>query len=202
MRMAPVGLHPCLSEVFHTGVELAALTHGHPSGQLPAGVFAEIISRLNADDPLREALNKALNTLKTFSNHQETLAALELAMALDHDTNIPSSQAIERIGQGWVAEEALAISVYCALASEDYREGILTAVNHDGDSDSTGSVTGSILGLVYGLDRIPPGWIENLELREVICEIAEDLCNSPRWEIGDYPDDIDYAWVRKKYPYD
>ena len=37
-----------------------------------------------------------------------------------------------------MAEEALAIAVFCALAAPDFESGVLTAVNHGGDSDSTG----------------------------------------------------------------
>lgn len=54
---------------------------------------------------------------------------------------------IRTIGRGWVADEALAIAVYCSLRySNDFSKGIIAAVNHGGDSDSTGSMTGNILG--------------------------------------------------------
>ncbi|MFN8027118.1 MAG: ADP-ribosylglycohydrolase family protein [Acidimicrobiia bacterium] len=53
---------------------------------------------------------------------------------------------IEALGAGWVAEEALAIGVYCALVATDLRAGLLLAVNHSGDSDSTGSIAGNLLG--------------------------------------------------------
>jgi ADP-ribosyl-[dinitrogen reductase] hydrolase len=32
-----------------------------------------------------------------------------------------------------VADDALAIAVYCALIAEDFRHGVVLAVNHDGD---------------------------------------------------------------------
>ncbi|MBQ6331783.1 MAG: ADP-ribosylglycohydrolase family protein [Clostridia bacterium] len=49
--------------------------------------------------------------------------------------------------EGWVAEETLAIAIYCALRyQDDFSKGIIAAVNHNGDSDSTGAVTGNILG--------------------------------------------------------
>jgi hypothetical protein len=54
-------------------------------------------------------------------------------------------EAVRRPRAGWVADEALAIAVYCALVAERLRHGVRLAVNHSGDSDSTGAMTGSIL---------------------------------------------------------
>ncbi|WNZ55915.1 ADP-ribosylglycohydrolase family protein [Microbulbifer sp. SSSA008] len=50
------------------------------------------------------------------------------------------------MGEGWVAEEALVISVYCALKAPSFKEALLMAVNHDGDLDSTGSISGILIG--------------------------------------------------------
>lgn len=65
-----------------------------------------------------------------------------------------------------------------------FKEGVILAVNHDGDSDSTGSITGNLLGTFFGAKRIPQEWINTLELREVITELAEDLYGFRGWEIG------------------
>jgi ADP-ribosylglycohydrolase len=53
---------------------------------------------------------------------------------------------VEQLGGGWVAEEALATALFCALKATNFAEGVLLAVNHSGDSDSTGSLTGNLLG--------------------------------------------------------
>ena len=55
----------------------------------------------------------------------------------------PSPDAVESLGEGWAGDEALAISIYCVLvAGDDFTRGVRLAVNHSGDSDSTGSITG------------------------------------------------------------
>ncbi len=43
--------------------------------------------------------------------------------------------------------------IYCALVAQDFTSGVLLAVNHSGDSDSTGSVCGNLLGALGGLTR-------------------------------------------------
>ncbi|HET9003219.1 MAG TPA: ADP-ribosylglycohydrolase family protein, partial [Gemmatimonadaceae bacterium] len=88
----------------------------------------------------------------------------------------PSAERVESLGAGWVAEEALAIAVYCALVfQDDFAGGVRLAVNHDGDSDSTGAITGNLLGAALGASAIPHRWVEALELREVIARLADDL---------------------------
>lgn len=176
MRVAPVGL--VVDDPFQLGCEIAALTHGNPTGYLPAGVLAAIISEIICGAELEPAIEKALQQLRTYEGHQETLACVELALDLnwgaascyEHEKNI------RRIGEGWVAEEALAIAIYCALVAEgDFLEGICVAVNHDGDSDSTGAIAGNILGAYLGVSALPAKWIERLELNREITALADDL---------------------------
>jgi ADP-ribosylglycohydrolase len=96
-------------------------------------------------------------------------------------SDLPHHDAIKKLGEGWVAEEALAISVYCALVAETLEQAIVLAVNHDGDSDSTGAITGNILGVMLGTNVIPERWLEPLELRVVIEEVASDLWICQHW---------------------
>ena len=85
---------------------------------------------------------------------------------------------IHLLGEGWVAEETLGISLYCALKYQnDFSAGIIASVNHKGDSDSTGAVTGNILGALLGYYAIEEKWKKDLELPDVILEIADDLCH-------------------------
>jgi ADP-ribosylglycohydrolase len=78
-------------------------------------------------------------------------------------------------GEGWVAEEALAIAVYCALVAPTFRAGVLLAVNHGGDSDSTAAMTGNLLGAALGAQAIDDDLLNGLEGRDVIEQVAADL---------------------------
>jgi ADP-ribosylglycohydrolase len=80
------------------------------------------------------------------------------------------------MGGGWVGEEALAISLYCALSSQDnFARGVLLEDKHSGDSDSTGAITGNLLGLMLGPRAIPEKWLAELEMRAKIEAVAGDL---------------------------
>jgi len=189
MRMAPVGLFVKSEMSFYMGSELAALTHGHPSGYLAAGALARIIAGIRDGAGLREAVEWTLEELRQKPKHEECLAAVQQALELLDAP--PTPETVERLGQGWVAEEALAIALYCSLALEHDFEGALgLAVTHSGDSDSTGAIAGNILGALHGATAIPSRWLEELELCEVIEELARDLVtayeDTPQWR-SKYP---------------
>ena len=58
----------------------------------------------------------------------------------------------------------------------DFSSGIIAAVSHGGDSDSTGAVTGNILEALCGYNEIRDQWKQDLELKDVILELADNLC--------------------------
>ena len=202
MRMAPVGLFAgrvsdqmSPDEAFGLGAELAALTHGHPTGSLTGGVLALLVMMLVDGVELSDALAGVKDILKRRDRHEETLSAIVHAEQLAREDS-SRHDAISNLGEGWIAEEALAISIYCALVAQDFEDGVVLAVNHDGDSDSTGAIAGNLLGAMNGIKAIPSRWLASLELRDVIQEIAVDLYDFPTWGRGQL--DPDELW--SKYP--
>jgi ADP-ribosylglycohydrolase len=173
MRIAPVGL-ALRDYSFSAGCEIAAITHGHHAGYLAAGYLAEVVADVLDGADLRYAACAALGRLGKERGHEETTAAVEKALALAAEGKA-SASVVESLGGGWVAEEALAIGLYCALVTRDFTHGVLLAVNHGGDSDSTGAIAGNLLGLVHGEAGIPKSWLDQLELRAVIAQLADDL---------------------------
>jgi ADP-ribosylglycohydrolase len=190
MRAAPIGLWPGdVPTVFRLAVDTAALTHSHPSGYLAAGVLAVLVRQLLHGEPLPSAITTARGQLVTWPGHQEVLASVDAAVALAGHRPTPEEIA-ERLGGGWVAEEALAIAVCAALVARDIPDGLRIATNHDGDADSTGAVAGNILGALFGAAALPKAWLRDLELVEVIDRMAEDArielipghgCAGPDW---------------------
>lgn len=177
MRVAPVGLlfHDDSEATFRLGCEVAAITHGHPSGYLSAGCLATIIAELMNGKSLPESVGNSITILKKWPNHAECLQIMERAVELAE--SVPAtSENIARLGEGWVGEEALAIAVFCSLSHQnDFRTGVLAAVNHNGDSDSTSAIAGNILGASLGLSSIPTEWIENLEEGKRIKKVMREF---------------------------
>ncbi|MDE6518457.1 MAG: O-acetyl-ADP-ribose deacetylase, partial [Acetatifactor sp.] len=222
MRIAPLALnrHRNIRNMDYEAAQIAAITHGHSLGYMPAAVLAHIISRIVYPEVTPQKEKTEQENPETFSNKPQTLREIvleardtvaaifhgdkhlkELTDIIDLAIRLSANDSgdrdnIHRIGQGWVAEETLGIALYCALRhQEDFSAGVTAAVNHKGDSDSTGAVTGNILGALLGYSAIADQWKDNLELAEVILEMADDLCQGCRMsEYGTYRDP---AWERK-----
>ncbi len=113
--------------------------------------------------------------------------AVRLAALAREESVAPSPARLEsELGGGWIAEEALAIALCCALVGEDatragaspvdaFRSALLISVNHSGDSDSTGAMCGNLLGARFGERSLPDVWLAELEGRELIRTVADDL---------------------------
>ena len=150
MRVAPVGLFYSKDTAFSMAAEFAALTHGHPSGYLSAGALAYIIACIIEGQDIEASLENTLTELKKYDGNEECTNALKLALELSKGS-LSDVDAISQLGEGWVGEEALGISAYCTLKHQnDFKMALIAAVNHDGDSDSTGAITGNILGAHLG----------------------------------------------------
>ena len=168
MRSAPFGFVESSSDL---AASCARITHGHIEGEASASIFAQAIRRLVLGHSLEESLTGS------FDGYEDSDSArlVRMAIALARSGSSPID-AIRELGQGWTADEALAVGVYAALqAGSNFVRGILFAVNHDGDSDSTGSICGSLIGAQFGMPCLPPEMLSQLELRDVIEQVAEDL---------------------------
>lgn len=207
MRVAPVGLFAwhwrhdkdAPSKAFGLASDLAAITHGHPTGQLAAGALAVLVLGLVAGVGFEAALDVSISCLKGQPKHEETLQALEQARSLA-GTRLPVTEAIAELGGGWIAEEALAIALYCVLKSETFEEGVVWAVNHSGDSDSTGAIAGNLLGALHGVDAIPERWLSPLELKGVISEVGNDLFDFRAWDVDGEEGGEFAERIFRKYP--
>ncbi|MEV0092593.1 ADP-ribosylglycohydrolase family protein [Streptomyces sp. NPDC050738] len=175
-RSAPFGLlvgwDPGL--VFQLAVECATQTHGHPTGYLSAGAYAVIVHALARSETLDAAVQRALAQLAARPGHQPVTEALQHALGAVRQ-GMPNQERVASLGDAEVAEEALAIGVYCALVGEDVRHGLGLAVNHGGPSAATGAICGSLLGALHGETALPPAWLSELEGRATILELADDF---------------------------
>ena len=185
MRIAPIGAYfkpAYYNSTFISTLagEIAATTHGHPLGYIPASMLALIINKLcYTNISIKEAISESLKEINNFYKDNEylenfnTLINKSIELSINNTSDIEN---ISRLGEGWIAEETLAIAIYCSLKYyNNFKKGIIASVNHNGDSDSTGLVTGNILGASLGYKHIPKKYINNLELRDLIIEMSKKL---------------------------
>ena len=219
MRVAPVGLldWPDIKALDYEGAQITAITHGHSLGYMPSAVLVHIINRIvypvEPTLSLRDIVLEARDTVSELFQGDPFLpklcAIIDLAVDLAENSTGTDLENIHKLGEGWVAEETLGISLYCALKyQKDFSAGVIASVNHKGDSDSTGAVTGNILGALVGYEAIEDKWKRKLELKDVILEIADDLgkgvpisnagiCDDPEW-VTKYGGQKDTGLLEKK----
>jgi len=172
MRVAPVGLTTW--DPFELGCAAAAITHTHPLGYLTAGALAVMIREIVDGKRLSHAAEAAGRALRKVEGGQALKERLERAMYIA-EYGDPCPEHLTSLGEGWVAEEALAMGLYCAASVDNFEDGVALAVLHGGDSDSTGSIAGNLLGAMYGVGAIPDRLLMDLELYEEIVRLARDL---------------------------
>ena len=205
--------------------EAARITHKHPLGFLPSAVLNDILMQILAGEAengnsLEQIVKTALDRLpsiqfepdknKTYGElwplevtRLENVIQKALMLA---KTDMPDVEAIERIGGGWTGHEALAIAIYSAVKhSDSFEDAIVSSVNHSGDSDSTGAICGNIIGLLLGRNAIPDHYTKNLELIDIIEEMASDLvtgCIINEYDPAVTPEEKRWLekYVYRKYP--
>lgn len=189
-RIAPVALYAAgcsidIETADRMAADIAKITHLHPLGYIPAALEAHILYRLAKDEaPTRESLEAYIHeglaaVKRLYANETDALARLqevvEKAIALAA-TCLSEVKAIESIGEGKMAEEALAIALYCSLKHFGRLEAaLIAAVNHGGASDATGALTGAIMGVALGYKAIPARLTERVELQDLTLRMADDL---------------------------
>lgn len=189
MRVAPVGLVGAwsLQETYQVGEQAAALTHGHPAGQVAAGAMAALVRCIQGGRNLFGALLEVQVLLDNNGVGPEVPKALSAALERSSAPDPNPVTNVAALGKGWVAEEALAIGFYAAYQGQSFADVVRVAASHDGDSDSTASIAGQLYGAQWGLDSIPHAWIRRLDILAPLLEVfGEDEA------VSYFPYEIDY----------
>ena len=182
MRSAPFGLlpsQPAAADAFPSSrwpQRQPASPMVTPPASSPPGHSRSSSVRWYAVIPLDRAVENALALLERYPGHEETSGAVQRARSAARRG--ADFATMESLGQGWTAEEALAMAVYAALARPEpdhLRDALALAVTHSGDSDSTGSICGNILGAWHGETALPAELAFEVEGRGTILQLADDL---------------------------
>ena len=193
MRVVPIGLYGATHgwDTVETGKlagEAAEITHKHKMSTFASAVQAMIVQQciLSEDEidaiKFKSFVEAAVEKLPTMYPGNDSLLQdfnrlIQKTFRLE-DNLLRDWEIIESgIGRGWVAEETLAIAIFSVLRHiDDFKACMICAVNHGGDSDSTGAVAGNIIGAILGYDAIPKEFTKNLQFHDLTLSVADGLC--------------------------
>ncbi|MBD5184009.1 MAG: ADP-ribosylglycohydrolase family protein [Bacteroidales bacterium] len=191
MRVAPIGLYGAahgwpLKKTAKIAGETAELTHLHPLSTYSSAMLAVLCQIFcTAECVTKSTINESVKL---------TFGVLDLIYGADapdmddfkkiirkaiqlEDNLLQDWEVIENeLGEGWVAEETLAIALFSIIRHiDDFKAAMICAVNHGGDSDSTGAVAGNLIGAICGYEGIPDYFKDNIQLKDLLISTADRL---------------------------
>lgn len=192
MRVAPIGLYAAahgwtLEETARLAGEVAELTHLHPLSTYSSAALAVIVQLCSSAEgtidkvAFKDIVEKSLEIVSgVYGADTSTMGCFKklIRKALRLEDNLLRDwEVIENgLGGGWVAEETLAIAVFSVIRHiDDFNACMICAVNHGGDSDSTGAVAGNIIGAILGYEAIPGKFTKTIQLKDLIVSMADKL---------------------------
>jgi len=178
MRAAPIGLYYWrdLDRVVEVATASSLLTHGHPTAVAAAAGAAVAVALLVAHTAPKDLLAGVLAEIQHLdADCAQKLREVGDVLALDPD------EAIARLGEAWVGEEAVADALYCFLRSpSDFRRTVRTGANTQGDSDSIACIAGALSGANNGIHAIPDHWRQQVENAELLRSLGRALAAAAR----------------------
>lgn len=151
--------------------DVSAITHAHVRSQMACGIYISIAVALLAGASLQAAYLQGLEKIQSIYSEREYL------LERRHFGRIFSGEIaklpVEEINSGGYVIDTLESSLWCLLNTSSYSEAVLKAVNLGGDTDTTAAVTGGLAGIYYGVENIPPEWMNKLARKQDIINLAE-----------------------------
>ena len=174
--------------LINLGLDLDLLQE-ETENMLPKGKNVLLIGDIpvseNAKKVLKLAQDESKNLGHTYVGTEHLLLGImshntnyvvELLLGEGVDIELIKEEIHNILGEGWVAEEALANALYCVMRSPDnFSEVVLAAANNSGDSDSVGAIAGAIIGARLGLKAIPKDWQNRIEDKAKLLYLASIL---------------------------
>ncbi|KAJ5779555.1 ADP-ribosylglycohydrolase family protein [Penicillium paradoxum] len=77
----------------------------------------------------------------------------------------------DMMSSGWVID-TLECALWAFFKYDTWKDGALAVVNLGGDSDTAGAVFGGLAGAFYGFDSIPSEWVDGMQKKSFIEDIA------------------------------
>ena len=172
MRVAPIGLFYDRLENVESNAVLSSIPTHKSKGAIAGAVAVAVAVRSAIEGGARSEIMR--KTCERASNHDINLAAkIELAYELRNE--LPDI-AFARLGTSYYVCDTVPCAFYCFFRYfEEPEMAIIESVNAGGDTDSIGCITGSLCGAFHGIECFSKKWINGLENKDIVENIAISL---------------------------
>ena len=117
MRVAPLAFID-REDPYSVAIENSALTHGHQMSHIASAVLVGLLRYISEGETLCDSVSLMRQDIKRiFMGSLEVKVFDDLLQQaiLASEKDFDDMEIISRLGEGWVAEETLAIALYCSL---------------------------------------------------------------------------------------
>lgn len=177
MRVAPVGLLYHQSNLIYEKASLSAeVTHAHPVGMDGAALQAYAVAQAVKLDPqeafpLEGFIQKLIEFPKTFEIKEKMRLLKNL---INEDVSLMTAH--ENLGKSVAVDESLPFAIYSFLRfPKSFEDCLFCSILNGGDRDTLGAMACAISGAYLGIEAIPNHWIDKIENRVKIEELALSL---------------------------
>lgn len=178
MRCAPIPLiyhhSPVLAQ--KSAALASTPTHPHPTCQEACQVYTHLITLIMTKPGITKAeLFTALQefpftstVLRTTFDRYKDKREEQSATDFEHFVQTPDFQ----IKSSGYVVHTLEAALWAFLSTLTFQEGALKVVNLGDDADTVGAVYGGLSGAWYGIEAIPNEWIDGLQAKSILDEVA------------------------------
>jgi ADP-ribosyl-[dinitrogen reductase] hydrolase len=162
MRCAPVALwdwNDASARIEHSRVQ-SEITHAHQECQWSCAVINTFIVKLMQTGVRDVALDRAIEECRDAPGHIRKRVSVAAGKSVG-DLN-PTGYVLDTVD----------CAVWAFMNTGNFEDAVLDAIHLGGDADSIGAVCGALAGAFYGEHGIPVRWLEKLQNRERIAELA------------------------------
>ena len=166
MRCAPVAvlLRGRTSDLIRASLDTSRITHANQICQWAAAALNLMIAYL-----LRGEIDGLADRVVSEVAEPSVRERLLGASSLDRDALKPGGHVLD----------TLESAVWAFANTKSLEDAVIVAANLGGDADTRAAVTGALAGARYGASAIPPRWLQALEGRDEIEQLADRL-----WALG------------------
>jgi len=174
MRITPIGLfyHDDHESLVKFAQESASMTHKHPDAIKSAEYVATLVAYLaNGGEP-------EVSAYEAFSPifNDQTDLTCNIRRVL-RNRKSPPEELKKYTGSSQAACETVPMALSCFLYSpDDFETTVINGANLvPGDTDSIACIAGALSGAHNGIDKIPSKYLDSLESRKKIEDLAAEL---------------------------
>lgn len=150
--------------------DFSALTHGHIISCMSCGIYSLIAAQILDGKNISDAFKLGMSDAQKFYGTDDAFKNFSRLC----DENFASLDEDEISAAGYVVS-TLEAALWCLLNTDDYKSLALKVVNLGEDTDTAGAVAGGLAGMIYGVDSIPPEWLDTLKRRDYLEKICADF---------------------------